>query len=408
MKRKSTSEIDQKKIESSNQEPSGDHCGCTIYDFNFDYYQEGVVCSNKVFAVQDNGNLVPPKNLICEYVCYGMVQFFMGIMGNEVEICSHPPKWGYFDYDTGNIVIAPQYDYAGPFDGKLAWVIKAGKQGFIDPEGTEVISIIWDEVKKGYRNEEHIGGEWVKRYDPWAVRKGDKWGYINQKGDIVIPLEFDHAERFEGDRAEVKIGNNYGYINKRGELAIIPEYEKVYPFRFVEMDQAKSCYIALVKKDGKFGFIDEEGNRITECIFDGAFEYSNIGFSAVKLNDKWSLINTSGDYVIYNKFDDFCYYYGRLCETGSISKANWLHLPSQGKELRSDVYFVVKVNHQWGLMDIDFNVFLPEKNKRFVEFKGYIIHLQNGIVTKMRKIAGSDVKTEVIMQPDWENQPPKD
>ncbi len=71
-----------------------------------------------------------------------------------------------------------------------------------------------------------------------AIRKGDKWAFINTKGDIVIDYRADlvmsqiEKEKsyplFNNERCLIakKIDgvNYYGYIDKSGEIVIKPEY----------------------------------------------------------------------------------------------------------------------------------------------------------------------------------------
>lgn len=376
-----------------NQELSNDSCLCTIYDCEFDRYHEGIMYSNKIFVIQDNGSIVPAKNYVCEYVDYGLVQFFNGNLDDETELILSSRKWGYFDYETGDIAITPQYDYAGPFYGELALVIKAGKKGFIDPAGNEVISVIWDEVKKGRIERKWISGELVEECDPWVVRGGDKWGYIDKKGEIVIPLKFDDASVFEGDYAQVKIGDQWGYINKNGQMVINAEYEDVDSFKWIQ-----DCYIARVKKAGKYGFIKNDGSYVAECYFRDAFEFWDLGYAGVKVNHKWSVINTSGHFVVYGKFDDIGSYYGRL--PTKYARRRWgsakqgYAQQSIGKDSTSEVYFTVRVNHQWCVMDMDFNIYVPIEKRRFVEYKGYKIYISNGDVTSVRRIKAANANAE--------------
>ena len=55
--------------------------------------------------------------------------------------------------------------------------------------------------------------------------------------------------------------------------------------------------LAAVKTDGKWGFIDTEGNLVIEAIYDGAESFSE-GKAAVQLDGRWGFINASGDTVI--------------------------------------------------------------------------------------------------------------
>jgi len=47
---------------------------------------------------------------------------------------------------------------------------------------------------------------------------GDKWGYIDKKGDLIIPPLFDSAGFFNQGKALVKVGDKYYYIDKKGRF----------------------------------------------------------------------------------------------------------------------------------------------------------------------------------------------
>ena len=50
---------------------------------------------------------------------------------------------------------------------------------------------------------------------------GDKWGYVNNKGEEVISPVYDGALEFsDNGLAAVKSGDKWGYINKKGEFYI--------------------------------------------------------------------------------------------------------------------------------------------------------------------------------------------
>ena len=54
----------------------------------------------------------------------------------------------------------------------------------------------------------------------------------------------------------------------------------------------------LSKKDGKYGFVDKNGNVVVEYIYDDAKEQNSSGFAAVKKDGKWGSINSKGNVVI--------------------------------------------------------------------------------------------------------------
>ena len=55
--------------------------------------------------------------------------------------------------------------------------------------------------------------------------------------------------------------------------------------------------IFLKKKDGKYGFVDKEGNVVIDYIYDDAREQNIYGYAAVKKDGKWGSIDKKGNIV---------------------------------------------------------------------------------------------------------------
>ena len=51
----------------------------------------------------------------------------------------------------------------------------------------------------------------------FAVKQNDKWGFKDEKGDIVIPFIYDYARDFKEGKAGVKLNKKWFYINEKGE-----------------------------------------------------------------------------------------------------------------------------------------------------------------------------------------------
>ena len=116
-------------------------------------------------------------------------------------------EYGFIDLRTnGEQKINPNRysSVSSVFISGLLEVAADGKKGFVNEDGEEVISTEYDDV--GTTEEE-----------PIAVRKGEKWGYVNRAGKIVIPFVYDYAEGFgtTGQALVEKDGERY-YINKSG------------------------------------------------------------------------------------------------------------------------------------------------------------------------------------------------
>ena len=59
-----------------------------------------------------------------------------------------------------------------------------------------------------------------------AVRKDNKWGYINLKNEVVIPIEFTNigVSSFKNGVAKYYTDSNIGLINMKGEIIAEPKY----------------------------------------------------------------------------------------------------------------------------------------------------------------------------------------
>jgi WG containing repeat len=63
-------------------------------------------------------------------------------------------------------------------------------------------------------------------------RQGDLWGYSGPYKNIVIKPEYEETDFFYEGFAIVKKGNKYGYINKEGKVVIPIKFFVAKPFRF--------------------------------------------------------------------------------------------------------------------------------------------------------------------------------
>ena len=60
--------------------------------------------------------------------------------------------------------------------------------------------------------------------------------------------------------------------------------------------------LAMVTKDGKYGYINEEGEEVIPCKHNEAWDFSE-GLAKVKKDGKWGYINKEGEEVIPCKYD---------------------------------------------------------------------------------------------------------
>ena len=257
---------------------------------------------------------------------------------------------GYID-EKGKIVIPPRFSLAGDFSEGLAWISTEAFFGFINHAGKVVFEI--EAMSMGFhdglaavstktgwgfidRNGRFISAKrWVKaeRFSEGlaAVAEGPgknvKYGFIDEKGEVAIPLEFDprlgphfqpaYLGRFTEGLAAVRVGSLYGYIDYKGNVVIPPVFRDAGEFSeglaSVTTSDAQKGYIdkagrlviklrsgsgdkfseglavVAVYVDGrtKMGYIDHTGRTIIEPKFDMAYDFTN-GLAEVYFVEKLS------------------------------------------------------------------------------------------------------------------------
>lgn len=236
-------------------------------------------------------------------------------------------KWGYID-NKGDIVIKPQYDYARDFeDNGLAVVEVRGKSGVINESNNFIVEpkyetitgfseglaqvvdngvfkVIDEEGKiltpKGYS---YIGSYNEGRaifYDMNAEGKV-LYGYLDTRGQEVIPLKYESASDFKEGKAVVKIRDNqYALIDVNGDIL------KTYNYAFVG-DLGDGLLAFKESTGGDFGFIDESGNIVIVPQYTGvqAFEEGRaVVNTSEDFKNKYGLIDKKGNFIIKPDYND--------------------------------------------------------------------------------------------------------
>jgi len=281
----------------------------------------------------------------------------------EVEVNG---KWGFIN-SAGEIVIEPKFNQVFGFHEGIA---------------TARSGAIWDKRKAAFLG---LAGRWIhinKKGDPaykksnfhvspdgfseglaavwlaerkstgfWTYIVEEKWGFINMKGEIVIPVKY-HDVRFpfsEGLAAFEDPNLKDGYINHAGEVVIEPCYVLA-----LEFSEGR----AAVKKKEGWGFINKHGDVVIPLQYDSARSFSE-DLAAIKKNEKWGAINKQGEVMISFEYD----YIRSFSEGLAAVKKNdkWGYIEKNGQvvipfkfddaETFSDGLAPVEVGGKWGYIN---------------------------------------------------------
>lgn len=235
-------------------------------------------------------------------------------------------RWGSID-PAGNMVIPPTYENPLYFrEGRALYRDRKGLFGYKDVNGKTVVEPQYFEAKSfsegvaavktldGWflinRQGERVSRGYFEDVDSYgeglvAVRPtGEKrWGYADYSGNIVIPADFDWAWGFSSGRARVRLGEVDSFIDRNGAtiFSVSPDATALH---FSE-DRVQVRYgekqSTSTKGYHNEGYLDLQGKKISEALFDTAYDYSE-GLAAVQVGDRWGYIDKSGEFTIKPRF----------------------------------------------------------------------------------------------------------
>ena len=145
-----------------------------------------------------------------------------------------------------------------------------GKWGYINTAGEYVIEPQFYDAYSSQKSDgrtttKYVDNAWYFSEGLVRVMIGDKWGYIDREGKIVIEPQFDLAFFFDNGLALVRENDEKkGYINTEGEFVVVPQVDP--PFYISTLSNG----LAVLKIDDKHGYINAKGEVVIEPQFDNA------------------------------------------------------------------------------------------------------------------------------------------
>jgi len=192
--------------------------------------------------------------------------------------------FGYINRN-GKPIIPLIYEDATEFSEGLAFVKNKDFRGFIDTNNHPVIKM---ENSAGNKFTEGLADINDKRY---------RQGFMNKKGEIVIPLQFELLDNFSEGLAFAIKGDTIGYINKTGKFEFTVDGYAGKPFS----DSMAFVGVLNEAKEMRWALINRNGERLTGYVFEEVRNFSE-GVAAVKQNGRWFFIDKLGNEVLLNDY----------------------------------------------------------------------------------------------------------
>lgn len=138
----------------------------------------------------------------------------------------------------------------------------------------------------------------------------DKWGAFNLKTQDSIPNEYEVFDAYDEhyECARVKKNNKWGYLDTKGEEHIAIKYDSLGVFE--DFGEKKTIAIACLGK--KWGAIDTDGNIAIPFVYEAiAEDIGDYYYRKVKKNNQWGLLTCEGKMALTPKYEDIRkFYYG--------------------------------------------------------------------------------------------------
>lgn len=275
-------------------------------------------------------------------------------------------KWGLMDAE-GNVIVEPEYDMSptvvqngvffvrnfedhvfelysvgdkpkligkykdvGGFAGELCPVVnKKGVLEYIDNTGEARITlkkIKGKEVTSGY-----------DFFDGCAlVVAGEKYGFINSNGDVIVPCKYSDGWSFSDGLAILY--DSDGYEDENGKWSVVDtEGNVLFTKKFKDMKPSSFSYkeglLPVKLSNDRLALIDREGNIVKKLkaislsseIIDGKFVFYD------EDEEKYGLMTTEGEVLLRAKYETLNYN-GKFL-VGSLNNEDYYKLSFEGEKL---------------------------------------------------------------------------
>lgn len=218
-----------------------DKTGRVVIEPSYDFvngFSEGITVAAKgetVILLDKTGRTILSRNINdLELNIYENARFSEGL----IEAYDNGKgKYGFID-KTGEFVVKPEFNQAGPFVEGLARVTSIvdgeEKVGFIDRSGRFMIPPQFNTDADFRRNSSDFseGLAGLSEGLRPTVTQEEKFFYIDRKGAIVLSTDFFYAGSFHDGMAVVYNAelNKWGFINKSGKVVIPLRYDLASDF----------------------------------------------------------------------------------------------------------------------------------------------------------------------------------
>jgi len=204
-----------------------------------------------------------------------------------------------------------------------------------------------------------------------VVNINDKYGVINENGDLIVEPIYDEIDGFYNDMSVVWLrSGGCKYINKYGDELPTRVYDVASAFYndFAIVGLRLLCRTNKgVAYKIKYGAINKDGDEIIEIIYDSIEELDD-GGAMISLDGSFGIINSQGKLITPIKYDSIGYFSDNMIQVCMDHKYGFVRADN-GEEVIPPIYdeasdyfnglSLARLGDKWGVINISGESIMP-------------------------------------------------
>ncbi len=205
-------------------------------------------------------------------------------------------KYGLVDYSEKKLTDAI-YDEISSLANKPGCILvkKDGLYGVLDSEGKTIVDIKYNSVKGDEFSSENGSYEREGYIISEKTKSGIIYGYIDYKGKLLIEPKYESISRVVDYKDDI-----YLIFMDKGKKGIIKNEKIIVNPKYQGINFYTNSKIFAVNKNGKYGFLDENGKEILKTEYESFSIAGN--YISVKKADESRLYDLHGNLVNTNNY----------------------------------------------------------------------------------------------------------
>lgn len=280
-------------------------------------------------------------------------------MEKDVLYYEENEKYGLVDY-SGKKLTDAIYEEVSSLTNKPGCILvkKDGLYGVLDSEGKTIVDIKYNSIKGDEYSSEDGSYEKEGYIVSEKTKNGIIYGYIDYKGKLLIDPKYESINRVVDYEDDI-----YLIFMDKGKKGIIKNNKIIVKSKYQAINFYTNSKVFVVNKNGKYGFLDENGKEILKPEYESFSIAGN--YISVKKADESRLYDLHGNLVNTNN-------YVSILETGNPS----FFIAQDEKGYYSIISKDVQIDNKYTYISYAFDNFFIFTNE---EGKSGVLNVYTGI-----------------------------